>query len=323
MNVDSTNEPSTGDNTSQETPVLDPAFLQAVADLEGRGDTLSLRRLAADMRASPNRIAPKLRRLREIRDGKTRLSTDIVPGPKPTALDLNPALIEAIRSHLTKSAREVSASLEAQLKAAEDNASLLVDCCQDLETQLTATQAELDLARGVARQQAGQLEERMRELDTVRQETSRAFAELKSTCDGERQVAEELRQQLVRATLRLEAVPRLEASVDEHRELLAKASDALAQARQEAAVAVAQAAAHQDRADEAAQREAALRRDNSEIQAELARAWEGERTLRIEVQQLARAAAIAEGRCALLEAQPMKGNVHADQNRSEGALAQI
>lgn len=289
----------------------DPAavVLAAAKKIESRGETASIRKVIAEIGyGSPNYIGPLLKKRRA---PATEEQQPVV--------ELDPAMIEAIKRQLARTAAEVKAAAESLINAAEDNATLLANSCQELEERLVAVQAELDSTKGVVRQQAGQLEERTRELENVRSDTAAAIAELRSMANGERQIAEDLRQQLVKAKLRLESLPRLEKALEEHQQLLAHANEAVAAARQEAAVATAGEIAQEARAEEAAAREGALRKDAAHAQAELARAWEGERRLRMEVQQLSQRAAVAEGRCAVLEAQSPK--VVPEQMKTDATLA--
>ena len=281
-------------NTTDDSETL---VAEAARKIESRGEVPSIRKVIAEMGyGSPNHVGPRLKKYRKARSG--------VQDP---AVELDPALLDFLRAQLARTASEASAALEAQLKTAEDNASLLVNSCQELEERLRATQAQLEHVQGIVKQQAGQLEERMRELDNLRTDSAAAIAELRSSVDIERQNAEDLRQQLVKAALRLEAVPTLESSLQDHQQLVLQANDRTAEARQDAAVASAQAEAQKARADESMAREAALRLEVAALQGEVVKAWESERALRIEHQQLARQAAISEGRCALLEAQTTQG----------------
>lgn len=266
---------------------------EAAIAIQKRGKAPSIRSVIAELGAgSPNQIGPLLKTWKD-----SQLPTQVAP------VELDEVVIEAIRRQLIRAATEAAATAQAQAEVAEDNAALLATSCRNLEVQLLERQAELEAANGRARQQEGQLEERHRELEALRNASAADIADSRAIAAGERATAEDLRQQLVRATLRLEALPHLEKALEEREQALSTAISDIARARQGEAVAVAQLQAQQQRALEAGQREGELRKQASKLEADLARAWEVERSLRVEAQQHAAQAAAVLARCAVLEAQ--------------------
>lgn len=130
-----------------------------------------------------------------------------------------------------------------------------VEVGRELEQRVASLQADLNASDAQVHHLGGQLVERSRELITVRDETSAALTSAQGKAQAERETAESLRQDLARATLRLEALPRLESQLEDLDRRLSAASNSQAEAAQAAAVATATATAESKRADDAAQRE--------------------------------------------------------------------
>lgn len=266
---------------------------EAAVAIQKRGKAPSIRGVIAELGAgSPNHIGPLLKAWKD-----SQLPMQVAP------IEVDVAVIEAIGRQLIRSAADATANAQAKAEVAEDNAALLASSCSNLEVLLHEKQAELEAAVGRARQQEGQLGERQRELEELRNTSAADIADARAIAASERATAEDLRQQLVRATLRLEALPHLEKVLEEREQALSTAISDIARARQGEAVAVAQLQAQQERALEAGQRESEVRKQASKQEADMARAWDVERALRIEVQQHAGQAAVALSRCATLEVQ--------------------
>ena len=236
---------------------------------------------------SPNTVTPLLRMWRS--------------GQRPshvaeTAVDH--AVAEAIAAQLVRATSDATSCIQADLATALDDNKLLAEVGRELEQRTTSLQTALDAAAAQVQQLHGQLDERSRELLSVRDETAAAVVAAQAKAEQERESAEGLRQELVRATLRLEALPRLESQVQDLDQRLAEASKSLAEAGQAAAVAAAKAAAESKRADEAAQREAVAGGQLDKLENALAEARQLERSLREQAQVSAAALATAEGKVA-------------------------
>jgi chromosome segregation ATPase len=283
-------------------PTTPAQVAEAAAAIEKDGQIPSIRRVIARLGGgSPNYIGPLLK------DWKvSRQASD----SSPIALDqgVSDAIVHQIRSAVSHAVAEA----HAQLREAEDNAALLARSCCRLEDQLRERQLALDAANGRLQQQQGQLDARECELEALRVDSAAAIAEYRASAAAERGTAEDLREQHVLATVRLEALPHLEKALEEREQCLHAANADVARAHEDAAVATALSEAQKQRAMEAADREGTLRKELGGLQVELAKAWQGERSLRIEVQHLVSQAATAEGRCAALEAQLARLNRRAD-----------
>lgn len=240
---------------------------------------------------SPNDIGPLLK--------KFFAGQQLVPG---AASKLDQQFSQAIAEQLARVATEAAEDAKAEAAVTLDDNLLLAEVGQALEERASNLQLALDAAAGRVQHLQGQLDERARELMLIRDEASAAVASAQFTARQERECAEGLRQDLVRATLRLEAVPRMDSQIQDLGQRLADANMSLAAACQSAAVAAAITAAESKRADEAAQREAVAGAQLDKFESALAEARQFERNLRDQAQLSATALAVAEGKLAVIAA---------------------
>jgi len=264
---------------------------EAAAAIAGEGKTPSIRTVIARIGGgSPNHVGPLLK------------EWVLCQTPKLVPVFLDMAVVEAIVLQIRTVAAATSADKDVKLRVAEDNAALLSNSCTDLESHLRDQQTALDTMGDRLQHQDGQLEERQRELEALRTDSTASAERSRSALAAERAVTEDLRQQLVSASLRLESLPRLEHALEESELLLQATTDDSMKARESAAVALAQIQDLARRVVELSGREGSLQKELVGSKSELTKAWEGERFLRVEMQKLVGQLAAAQGQCALLGA---------------------
>ncbi len=208
------------------------------------------------------------------------------------------AVAEAIAAQLVRATSAAALDTQTELATALDDNKLLAEVGRELEQRVASLQADLNASDAQVQHLGGQLVERSRELLTVRDETSAALTSAQGKAQAERETAESLRQDLARATLRLEALPRLESQLEDLDRRLSAASNSQAEAAQAAAVATATATAESKRADDAAQREVLAGGQLDKLGKALEDARQLERSMREQAQLAAAALATAEGKLA-------------------------
>lgn len=214
---------------------------------------------------------------------------------------VNPIINDLILVQIDEVAAQESKAADQRAEELDQAYAVLVATAQGIESELADRVRELAEARTQLLQQQGQLQERAREMEELRSATAITVADAEGRAEREREQAESVRQDLVRATLRLEKVPDLLAELEATRHLLLAANSELAQARQTAAVAVSRADAQQERATEAMAREAKLEAQMQRMQEEQKRALAGERAAQNEVLRLSSVIGDLEARCAVHE----------------------
>jgi hypothetical protein len=115
--------------------------------------------------------------------------------------------------------------------------------------------AELAQANAQVQQLTGQLTERAKEIEVLRSEAARQMSELQASMAHERELAQAIRDDLLRAQFKLEGHAELQANVTFLSERCQQAERAAAVSSQEAAVAQAKLAFQLERAEEARVRE--------------------------------------------------------------------
>lgn len=224
---------------------------------------------------SPNAILPLLNEWKQARPAV--LGADIAIDPQIGALiakQIGAAVADAVRASEQRSS-EVQADAEAVAeagRAAEKTARSLAE--------------ELELVKDKLQQQAGQLEERAREIEQIRDSAQASVASADAKAEREREAAESVRQELVRAQIRTEAIPRLESEIDALMSRLQTAEADLAAARQAAAVSSARAESATDRAVELAARLKRVEEQTEKVRADLATTQERERSAILGTQKL-------------------------------------
>ena len=241
----------------------------AAQGLQDAGQRQSVRAVIAALGGgSPNAVLPLLNEWKSSRLAVQ--GADIAIDPQIGQLiarQIGAAVADAVRSAEQRSS-EVQADAQAVAEAG-----------REAEKISQALAQELEQAKAKLQQQAGQLEARVRELDEVRQAAQLSVQAAESRADRERDTAESVRQELVRAQIRAEAIPRLESEISALASRLNKAEADLGAARQVEAVACSRAESAMERAVELAARLSRAEEQTESVRADLAASQERERSM--------------------------------------------
>ncbi len=269
------------------------AIAAAAEALEQQGQEPSVRMVRDKLGGGSNtKLTPLLRKWKEARAARSASSVQV-----------NPAIGDLILVQIAQVAAQASNDANLRARDAEEAFDELSDQAAELEARLAARDEDLAATRAQIQQQQGQLHERAREIEELRALSAAAITEADERAAHEREQAESVRQALVRANLRLEHLPDLEAALDEARELLKASNDETARARQSEAVASSRADAQNERAREAAAREARLEVQLERLQEERQKAREAEQRSQDELLRLTRLASALDARSALQQAE--------------------
>lgn len=216
-----------------------------------------------------------------------------------SSIDIDPAIGDLMRAQLVKAMAQASRKAESRAKEAEDAFDELAKQMAETETQLNASTASLATTQAQLLQHQGLLQANEREMDALKALTAATVAEADQRAERERAQAEAVRQELVRASLRLEQVPDLQAALDQSRQLLKASHDDVARAQRSEAVATSRAHAQQQRANESAARESRLGQQLQRLQEEREKASDAERTSQKEILRLSTMMSALDARCAV------------------------
>lgn len=193
------------------------------------------------------------------------------PEPKPEEITLDPSIAKMIARQIAACAAVATQTAEARASEADEDVRTLSMQGQILEHRIAQLEAELNESRAQVQQLTGELSERAQQFEVLRRETRTAMKASEGTAENERAAAEGLRQELIRAQIRIETLLGFEKALLDAQEEVRQASDNLAQTRQSAAVARAQAVAAVERAEQAEAREAGARAEAAQLRDEVAR----------------------------------------------------
>lgn len=269
------------------------AVAAAAESLEQQGLEPSVRLVRDKLGGGSNTtVTPLLRKWKEARAARNESSVQV-----------NTAISDLILAQIAETAAEASNKAELRAKEAEDAFDELAEQMAGVEAQLNTSNASLTTTQAQLLQHQGQLQERVREMEELRALAAATVAEADQRAERERAQAEAVRQDLARASLRLEQVPDLQAALEEARQLLRASNDSVARAKQSEAVATARAQAQHERARESATREARLGEQLQRLQDERERALAAERTSQQEILRLSTIASALDARCAVQQAE--------------------
>lgn len=241
--------------------VTKESVAKACADLTKEGLKPTVNAVRARLGgASPNDVAPL------IKDWKKEQ-----PKAAPQEISLDPAIARLIAQQMASYAADALRSAESRAAEAEENVQTLTEAGQLLELQVAQLLADLDASRSQVQQLAGQLAQRAQEIELLRADSRAAVQSSEAKASSERAVAEGLRQELVRAQLRLESQAGLEKALADSQHQLGSAKEAIASAQQTAAVSEARTAAANERAKQAEAREASLKTETARLREEVAK----------------------------------------------------
>ena len=264
------------------------AFEAAAESLDKAGEEPSVRLIVAKLGGSNTMATRMLDRWKKARGAR-----------EASNVQINPAITDLIRVQITEAAVQASKDATQRASDAEEAYDELSAQAAEVETKLVARDEDLVSARAQLQQQQGQLSERARELDELRALTAAAVAEAVERAERERAQAESVRQDLVRASLRLERVPDLEIALENAKRLQTASNDEIARSRQAEAVANARADAQHERARGATAREAKLEAQLQRMQEEQDRAMTAERSSQQEILRLFTTVSTLDARCAV------------------------
>lgn len=233
-------------------------------------------------------INPFLRKWKEARAARDESS-----------IDIDPAVSDLWRAQVAKAMAQASRKAELRAKEAEDAFDELAKQMAETQAQLNASNASLATTQAQLLQHQGLLQANEREMDALKARTAATVAEADQRAERERAQAEAVRQELVRASLRLEQVPDLQAALDQSRQLLKASHDDVARAQLSEAVATSHADAQKQRANETAARESRLGQQLQRLQEAREKALEADRASQKEILRLSTMMSALDARCAV------------------------
>lgn len=240
---------------------------------------------------SPNNITALFRQWRE--------SRPVVPIPQ---IVIHPKIHQEIANQIASASAQSAAAAQERADQADADNLVIAAAGQAAEQLAAKLQSELDSASSQIQQQRGQLDERAAEIEKVLFNTNAAVIAAETKADHERKIAEEVREKLVRASLRIEAVPRLEAEISALSAQMRAADAAIAQSHQSEAVAISRMESAAIRADESLTRERTAVEHVARLEKNLHEQRQLERALREASQKLEKELGSALSKLAVLEA---------------------
>ncbi len=216
----------------------------AAQQLQSAGQRPTVRLLIATLGGgSPNAVLPLLNRWKAAQSfGKPELT-------------LEPAIAKVIAQQLAVMTAQAVAQTESKLIELAADAELISQAGRAAEQTCQKLEAELAQANVQVQQLTGQLTVRSKEMEMFRSEAARQMSELQASMAHERELAQAIRDDLLRAQFKLEGLAELQANVTFLSERCQQAERAAAVSSQEAAVAQAKLAFQLERAEEARVRE--------------------------------------------------------------------
>ena len=216
----------------------------AAQQLQSAGQRPTVRLLIATLGGgSPNAVLPLLNRWKAAHSSA-----------KPE-LTLEPAIAKVIAQQLTVMTAQAVAQAEAKLIELAADTELISQAGRAAEQTCQKLEAELAKANAQVQQLTGQLTERAKEVEVLRSEAARQMSELQASMAHERELAQAIRDDLLRAQFKLEGHAELQANVTFLSERCQQAERAAAVSSQDAAVAQAKLTFQLERAEEARVRE--------------------------------------------------------------------
>lgn len=193
---------------------------------------------------SPNEVLPL------VNEWKAGRITPAIPD-----IAIDPAIVQLIAKQIFMASTESAAAADMRAADMAADSEVIAKAGRAAEELAAQLQVELNSARELIQQQTGQLDERTREIQQVKTDSADQVALAETRAQRERETAESVRQDLVRANIRVESVPRLEAENMALLDRVRDAEKALAVAKQAEAVATTKQSAESVRATECMDRE--------------------------------------------------------------------
>ncbi len=267
------------------------AVAAAAQSIVERGGRVSVRTVIAALGGgSPNVVSPL------VTEWKVRQAALPVPN-----LTIDPGIVQLIAKQVFTAVAEATAEADARAAEISADSETIAEAGRAAEALAARLQLDLNTANERLQQQTGQLEERAREIQQVKADCAEQVAVALEKAQSERDTAESVRQDLVRANIRVEAVPRLEAENMALQNRLREAETTLAAARQSEAVATAKQGSETVRASECMAREKLALEQIQRLESALDESRVRERATSDRAQQLERELAVAQTNLAALK----------------------
>lgn len=195
---------------------------------------------------SPNAVLPHLQAWKAAR-----------PAIKAADVAIDPRIASILAEQIILAVADATRSAEARAADLEADAEAVAEAGRLAEARAEELAAELDRVQRENQQLTGRVAALAEEVDQVKKDAAVAITEARADTSREREAAEQARQALARAELRLESLPALETQVRELRGQVEAEHRARNEAEKAAAVAEAErnAAARQVEAGEQAHQE--------------------------------------------------------------------
>lgn len=289
-------------NTRKQALVTFESVAAAAESLASGGQRPSVRAVIAVLGGgSPNAVLPHLQAWKAAR-----------PTVKAADVTIDPRIASILAEQIGAAVTDATRAAEARAADLEADAEAVAEAGRLAEARADELAAELGRVQTENQQLTGRVATLAEEVDQVKKDAAAAIAEARADTQRERDAAEQARQSLARAELRLESLPALEAQLVELRGQLDAERKARTEAEKVAAVAQAErnAALRQVEAAELAHREQGKQ---TEIEA-------GRAVDRLSKTEADRDAARKEATEARAEAAKLRGQVEAMQTQQASLL---
>lgn len=192
----------------------------AAEALQAAGQRASVRAVIASLGGgSPNSV---LKLLAEWKAGR--------PVVRIADTELDPRITDAIKVQMQRVAEQAAQAAEERAGALDEDLQALAEAQAQAEQQIAALQAERDTAQAQAADFVEQLKEAQAEGQRNQDQAAQALAALRQELKAERQRFEATAAELARAQVRLEALPALQADIEQLRATLRADAEQSAQA---------------------------------------------------------------------------------------------
>lgn len=175
---------------------------------------------------SPNAVLPLLNRW------KAAQST-----PTKSDLTLEPVIAKVIAQQLAVMTAQATAEADAKLIELAADAELMSQAGQAAEQACQKLELELVQTKSQVQQLTGQLTERTKEIESIRSEAAKQVTALQERLAHERELAQAIRDELLRSQFKLEGLAALQSQVQTLTDRCQESEHAAATLRLEAAVA--------------------------------------------------------------------------------------
>ncbi|MDD4947639.1 MAG: DNA-binding protein [Gallionella sp.] len=185
---------------------------------------------------SPNAVLPLLNRWKAAQSTSTK-----------SDLTLEPVIAKVIAQQLAVMTAQATAEADSKLIELAADAELISQAGQAAEQACQQLELELVQTKSQVQQLTGQLTERSMEIESIRSEAAKQVTALQESLAHERELAQAIRDELLRSQFKLEGLAALQTQVQSLTDRCQEAEHAAASFRLEAAVAQTKLAAQLER----------------------------------------------------------------------------